>query len=171
MSGRRRRRSSQPSPSSPAPDAGEQEEVGVDLTRVLSAVESLTAQVRWSAKCIREGGVLMCEASWVGGKFVPWSGGLVPAQGRPAGGSGGSQRQWCGLRTPRVEQAMLMCEHHYKLVYNTTSAPLYLAASLSGAAVCSPWPAGHTVLKFLRAQRPLEGESLCSTVRMGAVVT
>ena len=29
----------------------------------------------------------------------------------------------------------------------------------------------HTVLKFLRAQRPLEGERLCSTVRMGAVVT
>ena len=45
MAGRRRRRSSQPSPSSPAPDAGEQEEVGADLSRVLSAVESLTAQV------------------------------------------------------------------------------------------------------------------------------
>lgn len=50
MSGRRRRRSSQPSPSSPVPDAREQEEVGTDLTRVLSAVESLTAQVQAVAK-------------------------------------------------------------------------------------------------------------------------
>eukprot|EP01043_Picozoa_sp_COSAG02_P021763 COSAG02_NODE_1114_length_14502_cov_140.830035_11_plen_76_part_00 len=33
-----------------------------------------------------------------------------------------------------VRVAMLMCEHHYKLVYNTSSAPLYPAASLSGAA-------------------------------------
>ena len=33
-----------------------------------------------------------------------------------------------------IRVAMLMCEHHHKLVYNTSSAPLYLAASLSGAA-------------------------------------
>ena len=39
MSGRRTRQT-QPSPSSPAPDTGEQEEVGTDLSRVLSAVES-----------------------------------------------------------------------------------------------------------------------------------
>ena len=50
MSGRRRRQSSQPSPGSPAPDAREQEGVGADLTRVLSAVESLTAQVQAVAK-------------------------------------------------------------------------------------------------------------------------
>ena len=43
MSGRRSTRSSQPSPSSPA-SSEEQEEVGVDLSRVLAAVESLTAQ-------------------------------------------------------------------------------------------------------------------------------
>ena len=49
MSGRRTRQT-QPSPSSPAPDAGEQEEVGADLSRVLSAVESLTAQVQAVAK-------------------------------------------------------------------------------------------------------------------------
>ena len=45
MSGRRTRQT-QPSPSSPAPGTGEQEEVGADLSRVLSAVESLTAQVQ-----------------------------------------------------------------------------------------------------------------------------
>eukprot|EP01043_Picozoa_sp_COSAG02_P002004 COSAG02_NODE_44_length_45948_cov_81.673493_23_plen_89_part_00 len=49
MSGRRTRQT-EPSPSSPAPDAGEQEEVGADLTWVLSAVESLTAQVQAVAK-------------------------------------------------------------------------------------------------------------------------
>ena len=49
MSGRRTRQT-QPSPSSPAPDAGEQEEVGADLSWVLSAVESLTAQVQAVAK-------------------------------------------------------------------------------------------------------------------------
>ena len=38
MSGRRTRQT-QPSPSSPAPDTGEQEEVGTDLSWVLSAVE------------------------------------------------------------------------------------------------------------------------------------
>ena len=45
MSGRRTRQT-QPSPSSPAPDSGEEEEVGGDLSRVLCAVESLTAQVQ-----------------------------------------------------------------------------------------------------------------------------
>ena len=33
-----------------------------------------------------------------------------------------------------VRVAMLMCEHHYKLVYSTSSVLLYPAASLSGAA-------------------------------------
>ena len=37
-------------------------------------------------------------------------------------------------RTVVVRVAMLLCEHHHKLVYNTFSAPLYPAASLSGAA-------------------------------------
>ena len=32
-----------------------------------------------------------------------------------------------------VRAAMLMCEHHYKLVYSTSSVLLYPAASLSGA--------------------------------------
>ena len=33
---------------------------------------------------------------------------------------------------------MLMSEHPHKQVYNTTSAPLYPVACLSGAAACSP---------------------------------
>ena len=37
-----------------------------------------------------------------------------------------------------VRVAMLMCEHHHKRVYNTTSASLYPVARLSGAATCSP---------------------------------